>query len=89
MMPRQLRLWDANQSVATPRSDSICELIEKFLGWCRRHRAIATVAFYRTRLRKLCQTFGSRDLISRLLYRRSSRWVARLTQAIADALPES
>jgi hypothetical protein len=30
----------------------INELIEKFLGYCARHRSTATLAFYRTRLKK-------------------------------------
>ena len=37
-------------------------LIETFLVWCSRHRSPATVGFYRTRLRRFCRKFNSRDL---------------------------
>ena len=42
----------------------IPELIDKFLAYCSRHRAPATVAFYRTRLKKFCQAYNARDLAS-------------------------
>jgi integrase/recombinase XerC/integrase/recombinase XerD len=37
-------------------------LIEKFLGYCARHRSTATLAFYRTRLKKFCEAYNARDL---------------------------
>jgi integrase len=40
----------------------IGELIHELLGWCSRHRSPATVAFYRTRLRRFCQKYNDRDL---------------------------
>ena len=40
----------------------VSALIEKFLAYCSRHRSPATVAFYRTRLRKFCERFNSREL---------------------------
>ncbi len=69
MKPMQLRLWGANgltptRNATTPNVLSIGELTEKFLGWCERHRAPATVAFYRTRLRRFCLAFRSRGLAS-------------------------
>jgi integrase/recombinase XerC/integrase/recombinase XerD len=42
----------------------IGHLIEKFLAYCSRHRAPATVAFYRTRLKKFCREFNDRELAS-------------------------
>jgi integrase len=42
----------------------IPELTEKFVTYCSRHRSPSTVAFYRTRLRKFCERFNSRDLAS-------------------------
>ena len=42
----------------------ISDLIDKFLAYCLRHRAPATLAFYRTRLRQFCRKFNSRDLAS-------------------------
>jgi len=42
----------------------INELIEKFHSWNSRHRAPATVAFYRARLKKFCQAYNARDLAS-------------------------
>src|SRR5262249_27771629 len=48
------------------RADSmqICNLIDTFLAYCLRHRAPATVGFYRTRLRQFCRKFNSRDFAS-------------------------
>ena len=40
----------------------IRELTDAFLAYCSRHRSPATVAFYRTRLRKFCERFNSREL---------------------------
>jgi integrase len=42
----------------------IQELTEKFIAYCSRHRSPSTVAFYRTRLRKFCEQFNSRELAS-------------------------
>src|SRR5579863_6732046 len=42
----------------------IRDLIDAFISWNYRHRAPATVAFYRTRLKKFCQAYSSRDLAS-------------------------
>jgi site-specific recombinase XerD len=39
-------------------------LIEMFIEWCSRHRSLATVMFYRSRLRKFCERFNSRELAS-------------------------
>jgi integrase len=39
----------------------IDELTEKFFDWNRRNRAPATVAFYRTRLKRLREVYNSRD----------------------------
>jgi integrase len=64
MKPMQLRFWDENGSTTTRNVLSVGELTEKFFGWCTRHRAPATVIFYRTRLRKFCLAFKSRELSS-------------------------
>jgi hypothetical protein len=40
----------------------IRDLIDTFYSWNSRHRAPATVSFYRTRLRKFCQKYNDRDL---------------------------
>src|SRR6516162_1041511 len=42
----------------------IPELTDKFLAYCSRHRAPATVGFYRTRLKKFCRAFNDRELAS-------------------------
>lgn len=42
----------------------INELVEKFLAYCARHRAPATLQFYRTRLKKFREAYNSRDLAS-------------------------
>ncbi len=42
----------------------IPELTDKFLAYCSRHRAPATVGFYRTRLKKFCREFNDRELTS-------------------------
>ena len=42
----------------------IPELTDKFLAYCSRHRAPATVGFYRTRLKKFCREFNDRELAS-------------------------
>jgi integrase len=42
----------------------IRNLIDAFLSWCSRHRAPATVRFYRARLRLFCQQFSARDAAS-------------------------
>ena len=42
----------------------IPELTDKFLAYCSRHRAPATVGFYRTRLRRFCREFNDRELAS-------------------------
>jgi integrase len=42
----------------------IRELIETFHSWNSRHRAPATVAFYRARLKKFCQAYNARELSS-------------------------
>jgi len=40
------------------------ELVERFLAYCRRHRAPATVEFYRMRLRKFREAYNGRALAS-------------------------
>ena len=40
----------------------IPQVTDVFLAYCLRHRAPATVAFYRTRLKKFCERFHSREL---------------------------
>ena len=40
----------------------IGELIATFIAWNSRHRARATVGFYRTRLKKFCLAYNSREL---------------------------
>jgi site-specific recombinase XerD len=40
----------------------IPELIENFLAYCSRHRAPATLDFYRTRLKKFRELFNAREL---------------------------
>ena len=40
----------------------VSDVTEKFLAYCSRHRSRATVAFYRTRLKKFCERFNSREL---------------------------
>ena len=40
----------------------IRDLIDTFHSWCSRHRAPATCAFYRTRLRRFCQKYNAREL---------------------------
>ena len=40
----------------------IHELIARFQSWNSRHRAPATVAFYRTRLKRFCQAYNAREL---------------------------
>ncbi len=42
----------------------IPDLTDKFLAYCSRHRAPATLAFYRTRLRKFCRKYNERDFAS-------------------------
>jgi integrase len=42
----------------------IAGVIETFQAWNRRHRAPATVAFYRARLKKFCEAFNTRELAS-------------------------
>jgi integrase len=42
----------------------IADLNEEFLAWCSRHRAPATVEFYRTRLRQFCRKYNERDFAS-------------------------
>ena len=42
----------------------IPELTDKFLAYCSRHRAPATVGFYRTRLKRFCREFNDRELAS-------------------------
>ncbi len=42
----------------------IADLTEKFLAYCSRHLAPATVAFYRARLKRFCERFNSRELAS-------------------------
>jgi integrase len=42
----------------------IGELIDAFLGWCNRHRAPATLRFYRARLLRFREAFSSRDAAS-------------------------
>jgi integrase len=42
----------------------IPELTDKFLAYCSRHRAPATLAFYRTRLQRFCQQFNAWELAS-------------------------
>src|SRR5262245_2646676 len=37
-------------------------VIEKFLAYCSRHRAPATLGFYRARLKRFCEAFNARDL---------------------------
>ncbi len=38
------------------------DMIDKFFVWNSRHRAPATLAFYRTRLRQFCEKYNRRDL---------------------------
>jgi hypothetical protein len=40
----------------------INELTDRFLAWCSRHRAPATVGFYRTRLKKFREQYNGRAL---------------------------
>src|SRR5579872_4383252 len=40
----------------------IPELTDKFLAYCSRHRAPATLEFYRTRLKKFCREFNDRGV---------------------------
>src|SRR5215468_5544417 len=40
------------------------ELTETFFAYCSRHRTPATLAFYRTRLKKFCREFNARALAS-------------------------
>ena len=40
----------------------IANLLESFHAWNSRHRSPATLAFYRTRLRRFCQKYNDRDL---------------------------
>ncbi len=42
----------------------IRDLIEVFFAWNSRHRSPATLAFYRTRLRRFCQKYNDRDLVT-------------------------
>jgi integrase len=42
----------------------IRDLMDTFICWNSRHRAPATVAFYRTRLKRFCQAYNARDLAS-------------------------
>jgi integrase len=42
----------------------IGELIATFISWNSRHRAPATVGFYRTRLKKFCRAYNARELAS-------------------------
>jgi hypothetical protein len=42
----------------------INDVIAAFLAYCSRHRAPATLAFYRARLKKFCEAYNSRDLAS-------------------------
>jgi integrase len=42
----------------------INEIMEEFDAWNSRHRAPATVAFYRARLKKFCEAYNARDLAS-------------------------
>jgi integrase len=42
----------------------IGELISTFIAWNTRHRAPATVAFYRARLKKFCEAYNARELDS-------------------------
>ena len=39
-------------------------LIDQFLAYCARHRAPATLAFYRARLKRFCLAYNSRELAS-------------------------
>src|SRR4029450_7560740 len=41
---------------------TIHELTEEFLAYCSRHRTPATLAFYRTRLKKFRDQFNAREL---------------------------
>src|SRR5258707_15006556 len=43
---------------------TIPELTDKFLAYCCRRRAAATLGFYRTRLRQFCRKYNDRDLAS-------------------------
>jgi integrase/recombinase XerC/integrase/recombinase XerD len=40
---------------------NIGELTDKFLAWNGRHRSPATLAFYRTRLKKFCEAYNARE----------------------------
>jgi len=40
----------------------IGELVAAFISWNLRHRAPATVGFYRTRLKRFCQAYNAREL---------------------------
>jgi hypothetical protein len=39
----------------------IPEFTGQFLAYCARHRAPATLAFYRTRLKKFCEQYNARE----------------------------
>src|SRR5512143_401192 len=43
---------------------TIGDLVTRFLSWNTRHRAPATIAFYRTRLKKFREEYNARDLAS-------------------------
>ena len=40
----------------------IPDLTDTFLAYCSRHRTPATLAFYRSRLKRFCQRFNDREL---------------------------
>ena len=42
----------------------IAELVATFISWNLRHRAPATVDFYRARLKRFCEAYNARDLAS-------------------------
>jgi integrase len=39
----------------------VSELLERFIAWNSRHRSPATLAFYRTRLKKFCEAYNARE----------------------------
>jgi hypothetical protein len=62
MKPTQLRLGDENGCIKAMRCVlSIRTLVERFFAWCSRYRSPATVAVYRTRLKKFRDAFHSRE----------------------------
>ena len=52
-------------NAATPDGvDRQRKIVETFISWNQRHRAPATVAFHRARLKKFCEAYNARELDS-------------------------